>query len=303
MSTKIHTSIKAKILEAQSEASKGVNTLVEMLKGWDKQFERKEDGGLYLVEQIWVPVYGNLRTLIMNEAHTTKYFIHPGADKMYYGRIILVARNDKGYRFDMHMACAIDFEGNWDTHLPLVEFSYNNSYNSSVKCAPFEALYGRKCQTPIAWAEVGEKQAFTEMCRTVRDHYYHRPRLRLLLSFSSFVDFLDRYFYFCFFIISSIAVQTPGSGNILHWQWKLILPMGTLSWQVHSWSSGSGSYILLSSTHNSISLSLDAGLMLRVYSWSSGSGSYILLSSTHNSISLSLDAGLMLRYSFTKAHS
>ncbi|GJT24464.1 putative reverse transcriptase domain-containing protein [Tanacetum coccineum] len=56
----------------------------------------------------------------------------------------------------MLRAYAIDFGGNWDTHLPLVEFSYNNSYNSSVKCAPFEDLYGRKCQTPIAWAEVGE---------------------------------------------------------------------------------------------------------------------------------------------------
>ncbi|GJW60041.1 putative reverse transcriptase domain-containing protein [Tanacetum coccineum] len=61
---------------------------------------------------------------------------------------------------DMLRACAIDFGGNWDTHLPLVEFSYNNSYHSSVKCAPFEALYGRKCRTPIAWAEVGESKLF-----------------------------------------------------------------------------------------------------------------------------------------------
>ncbi|GJV70545.1 putative reverse transcriptase domain-containing protein [Tanacetum coccineum] len=45
---------------------------------------------------------------------------------------------------DMLRACAIDFGGNWDTHPPLVEFSYNSSYHSSVKCAPFEALYGRK---------------------------------------------------------------------------------------------------------------------------------------------------------------
>ncbi|GJY14775.1 putative reverse transcriptase domain-containing protein [Tanacetum coccineum] len=59
---------------------------------------------------------------------------------------------------DMLRACAIDFGGNWDTHLPLVEFSYNNSYHTSVKCAPFKALYGRKCRTPIAWEEVGEIQ-------------------------------------------------------------------------------------------------------------------------------------------------
>ncbi|GJZ88800.1 putative reverse transcriptase domain-containing protein [Tanacetum coccineum] len=61
-----------------------VNSEAEMLKGLDKQFKRKEDGGLYLAERIWVPVYGNLRTLIMNEAHTTKYSVHLGADKMYY---------------------------------------------------------------------------------------------------------------------------------------------------------------------------------------------------------------------------
>ncbi|GJQ97501.1 putative reverse transcriptase domain-containing protein [Tanacetum coccineum] len=59
---------------------------------------------------------------------------------------------------DMIRACVLDFEGNWDAHLPLVEFSYNNSYHSSVRCAPFEALYGRKCRSPIMWAEVGEGQ-------------------------------------------------------------------------------------------------------------------------------------------------
>nr|GEV44870.1 hypothetical protein [Tanacetum cinerariifolium] len=57
---------------------------VEMLKGLDQQFKRNEDGGLYLAERIWVPVYGNLKTLSMNDAHATRYFVHPGADKMYY---------------------------------------------------------------------------------------------------------------------------------------------------------------------------------------------------------------------------
>ncbi|GJX52411.1 putative reverse transcriptase domain-containing protein [Tanacetum coccineum] len=265
---------QARILETQSEAYKGANTLAEMLKGLDKQFERKEDGGLYLDERIWVPVYGNLRTLIMNKAYTTTYYVHPGADKMYYdlrdlywwpgikkdialyvskclacskvkaehqkplGLLqqpeiskwkwenitmdfitklprtnsrhdaiwVIVDRLTKSALFlavcedyktekpaglyineikalgtqldlkiayhpqtdgqsertiqtleDMLRACAINFGGNWDTHLPLVEFSYNNSYHSSVKCAPFEALYGSKCQTPIA-SEVGESK-------------------------------------------------------------------------------------------------------------------------------------------------
>ncbi|KAI3810962.1 hypothetical protein L1987_20656 [Smallanthus sonchifolius] len=53
---------------------------------------------------------------------------------------------------------AIEFGGSWDNHLPLIEFSYNNSYHSSIKVAPFEALYSRKCRTPICGTEVGDIQ-------------------------------------------------------------------------------------------------------------------------------------------------
>ncbi|GJX47162.1 reverse transcriptase domain-containing protein [Tanacetum coccineum] len=91
-----------------------------------------------------VPLKGDVRTRIMDEAHKSKYFVHPRADKMYYDL------RDR--------ACILDFGGSWDVHLPLVEFSYNNSYHSSVKRAPFKALYGRKCRSPIMWAEVGEGQ-------------------------------------------------------------------------------------------------------------------------------------------------
>ncbi|GJZ47551.1 reverse transcriptase domain-containing protein [Tanacetum coccineum] len=319
MSMTIHSSLKARILEVQSEASKGANTPAKMLKGLDKQFKRKEDGGLYVAERIWVPVYGNLRTLIMNEAHTLKYIVHPRADKikcltcskvkaehqkpsgllqqpklpewkwenitmdfivnlprtssehdgiwvivdrltksayfltvredfkmeklarLYINEI--VARHgvpvsiicDRGSHFivivyytlapegisytrpeslydlslllslytnrlfdlstayhpetdgqsehtiqileDMLRACAIDFGGNWDTYLPLVEFSYNNSYHTSVKCAPFEALYGRKCRMPIAWAK--------ERLKTARDcQKSYADNRRKLLEFS-----------------------------------------------------------------------------------------------------------------------
>ncbi|GKD26682.1 putative reverse transcriptase domain-containing protein [Tanacetum coccineum] len=59
---------------------------------------------------------------------------------------------------DMLRACVMDFGGSWETHLLLVEFSYNNSYHKSIKCAPFEALYRRKYRTPVIWAEVGESQ-------------------------------------------------------------------------------------------------------------------------------------------------
>ncbi|GJV70718.1 putative reverse transcriptase domain-containing protein, partial [Tanacetum coccineum] len=59
---------------------------------------------------------------------------------------------------DMLRACAIDFGKGWVNYLPLVEFSYNNSYHASIKAAPFEALYGRKCRSPVCWTEVGEAQ-------------------------------------------------------------------------------------------------------------------------------------------------
>ncbi|GJX00848.1 putative reverse transcriptase domain-containing protein [Tanacetum coccineum] len=59
---------------------------------------------------------------------------------------------------DMPRACVIDFGKGWERHLPLVEFSYNNSFHASIKAAPFEALYGRKCRSPVCWAEVGDVQ-------------------------------------------------------------------------------------------------------------------------------------------------
>nr|GEU64466.1 putative reverse transcriptase domain-containing protein [Tanacetum cinerariifolium] len=59
---------------------------------------------------------------------------------------------------DMLRACVIDFRKSWDRHLPLVEFSYNNSYHTSIKATPFEALYGRKCRLPVCREEVGDAQ-------------------------------------------------------------------------------------------------------------------------------------------------
>ncbi|KAK8942729.1 hypothetical protein KSP39_PZI009417 [Platanthera zijinensis] len=58
---------------------------------------------------------------------------------------------------DMLRCYILDYKGAWDEHLPLVEFAYNNSYQESLKMAPFEALYGRRCRTPLYWSEVGEK--------------------------------------------------------------------------------------------------------------------------------------------------
>ncbi|GJW82216.1 putative nucleotidyltransferase, ribonuclease H [Tanacetum coccineum] len=262
--------------------------------------ERKEDGSLYFMDRIWVPLVGDVRKVILNKAHKSRYFMHPGAEKMYHdlrdmywwpgmkrdiaiyvskcltcakvkaehqrpsgllqqpeipewkwekntidlitklprsrsghdaiwvivdkltksahfleihkdfsteklARLYIdeiVARHgvpisinsDRDGRFtsyfwqtiqkalgtrldlstayhpqtngqseriiqtleDMLRACVIDFGGSWDIHLPLAEFSYNNSYHSSIRCALFEALYGRKCSSPVLWAKIEE---------------------------------------------------------------------------------------------------------------------------------------------------
>jgi hypothetical protein len=60
----------------------------------------------------------------------------------------------------MLRACVLQFDKNWDKYLSLAEFSYNNSYQTSIKMAPFEALYGRRCRTPLNWSQTGERKIF-----------------------------------------------------------------------------------------------------------------------------------------------
>ena len=58
---------------------------------------------------------------------------------------------------EMLRACVLDLEGSWEEHLPLVEFAYKNSYQASIQMAPYEALYGRPCRSPVCWTKVGER--------------------------------------------------------------------------------------------------------------------------------------------------
>lgn len=79
---------------------------------------------------------------------------------------------------DMLRSCIPSWKGSWEDHLSLVEFSYNNSYHSSIRCASYEALYGRKCRSPLCWDAVGEKavlgldwvQQTTERVAEIREH-------------------------------------------------------------------------------------------------------------------------------------
>jgi len=85
---------------------------------------------------------------------------------------------------DMLRACALQYGVSWDKSLPYAEFSYNNSYQQSLKMAPFEALYGRKCRTPLFWNQTGASQVFgTDVLRIAEDQVRQiRENLRIALS-------------------------------------------------------------------------------------------------------------------------
>ncbi|XP_019256269.1 PREDICTED: uncharacterized protein LOC109234655, partial [Nicotiana attenuata] len=143
------------------------------------------DGVLRCQGRLCVPDVDDLRERIMAEAHHSRYSVHPGSTKMYHdlkeiywwsgmkrGVADFVSKCPNCQQVktdgqaertiqtleDMLRACVLDFKGNWDDHLPLIEFAYNNSFHASIQMAPFEALYGRRCRSPIGWFEAGEAE-------------------------------------------------------------------------------------------------------------------------------------------------
>jgi hypothetical protein len=302
MSTRVFSDLQALIGIAQRKVVDSGNLSMELSGGTESSVEIKPNGLRYFLNRLWVPSTGDLRSLILQESHKSRYSIHPGADKMYKdirytywwpsmkrdiatyvgkcltcqkvkvehrkpsgllmqpeiplwkwegiamdfitklprtssghdsiwvivdrltksAHFIPICENyrveklakiyideivrlhgvpldiisDRDGRFMSHLwsslqsamgtrlnlstayhpqtdgqsertiqtledllrACVIDFGGNWDSHLPLIEFSYNNSYHSSTKEAPFETLYGRKCRSPVCWTEIGDAQ-------------------------------------------------------------------------------------------------------------------------------------------------
>ncbi|GJW24829.1 putative reverse transcriptase domain-containing protein, partial [Tanacetum coccineum] len=123
-----------------------------------EKLEPRADGTLCLNGRSWLPCYGDLRTVIMHESLQNALGTSLDMSTMYHPQTDGQSERTIQTLEDMLRACAIEFGKGWVNHLPLVEFSYNNSYHASIKAAPFEALYGRKCRSPVCWAEVGEVQ-------------------------------------------------------------------------------------------------------------------------------------------------
>ncbi|GJS47361.1 putative reverse transcriptase domain-containing protein [Tanacetum coccineum] len=117
--------VRGMILAAQSEAFKQENVLAERLRGLDQQMERKGDESLYFMDRIWVLLVGSVMRACIS-------YLNPQADGQSEGMIQTLE--------DIMRACVIDFGG---------------SYHLIIRCAPFEALYRRKCRSPVLWAEIG----------------------------------------------------------------------------------------------------------------------------------------------------
>jgi hypothetical protein len=105
------------------------------------------DRGSQFVSKFWEELHKALDTKLL---HSSAYHPQTSGQTERVNQILE----------DMLRACALEFPQKWDECLPLAEFSYNNSYQESIKMAPFEALYGRRCRTPLNWSEPSERYFF-----------------------------------------------------------------------------------------------------------------------------------------------
>ncbi|GJQ97305.1 putative reverse transcriptase domain-containing protein [Tanacetum coccineum] len=208
MSITIHSGLKIKILEAHGEASKDLKAPAEWQRGLETHFERRDDGGIYFFDRIWISSVGGVRKLIMDEAHTSRYLVHPGADKMYYDlrdlywwpgmkrdiveltksahflpiredykteKLARIYINEIVARHGVPVSIISDRDGRFASHLwqalqkalctklhmstayhPETDGQSERNIQTLKDCAPFEAIYGRKCRSPVIWTEVGE---------------------------------------------------------------------------------------------------------------------------------------------------
>ncbi|GKB03858.1 putative reverse transcriptase domain-containing protein [Tanacetum coccineum] len=164
----IHPKLPSQILEAQNEALKEENVKAGNLRGMDKAFEVRSDGTRCIKNRSWIPLFDlkklywwpNMKAIIAEyvgkcltcsrvkaECLKPSGLLNALGTQLDMSTAYHPETNGQSERTiqtleDMLRACVIDFGKGWEKHLPLVEFSYNNSYHASIKAAPFEALYG-----------------------------------------------------------------------------------------------------------------------------------------------------------------
>ncbi|GJS67549.1 putative reverse transcriptase domain-containing protein [Tanacetum coccineum] len=202
------------------DAFKDENVIAEGLNSTDQQREKKENGSLHYMDRIWVPLVGGVRTKIMDEAHKTRYFVHHRADKMYYDlrdmywwpgikkeiaiyvQVMTCAKVKASIKDRQFPRSSSGHDAIWvivdrltkSAHFLAIREDYSMekfaSYHSSIRCAPFEALYGRKRRLPLLWAEIGYTRLIgLELVQETTDKVVMiRDRLRLPKELSSVHD-------------------------------------------------------------------------------------------------------------------
>nr|GEW28911.1 hypothetical protein [Tanacetum cinerariifolium] len=165
--------VVAYALIRKTKARKEENFRVEELGGMIKKLESRTGETLCLKNKSWIPSFVDRLTKSAHFLPTkendsmeklTRQYLKEVVSKHRVPVLIISDRDETDGQSertiqtleDMLHACVMDFEKGWDIHLPLIEFSYNNSYHTSIKAAPFEALYGRKFWLPVCWAKLDE---------------------------------------------------------------------------------------------------------------------------------------------------
>jgi hypothetical protein len=136
------------------------------------------DRGTQFTSHFWRQLHESLGTRL--EFNTT---FHPQTDGQ--------TKRANQILEDMLRACALDYGSSWDDNLPYAEFSYNNSHQASIEMAPFEALYGRKCTTPLLWSGVGERSLFGPDIIKDAEEKVHLIRDRLKIAQSRQKSYAD----------------------------------------------------------------------------------------------------------------
>ncbi|GKB29678.1 putative reverse transcriptase domain-containing protein [Tanacetum coccineum] len=154
----LHPKLPSQILEAQTKEIKEENIKAENLRGMDKAFEVRPDGTRCIKIRSWLPLFCNLRDLIMHESHKLKYSIHPGSEKMYHDlKKLYWWPNMKAIIAEYVGKCFKCSRVKVECQKPS-DLLIQPKIPTCIKATPFEALYGRKCRSPICWAEVGDVQ-------------------------------------------------------------------------------------------------------------------------------------------------